>query len=72
MHTYSDPDFGLFLNGTFVWGGFSCTPNTEETLTGMLIPGDYVLDLIDFRFADADTIAAYPDRVCMDVSIIPN
>ena len=72
VHTYSDPDFGLFLNGTFVWGGFSCTPNREETLTNPLTPGDYVLDLIDFRFADVDTITDYPDRVCIDVSVTPN
>ena len=72
VHTYSDPDFGLFLNGVPVWGGFSCTPNREETVTNTLVPGTYTLDLLEFRFADEDTVVPYPERVCYEVSATPN
>ena len=78
VHTYSDPDFGLFLNDTpppdirQKAGGYSCTPNREELTTGTLIPGTYVMDLTDYRVADEDTISGYPNRICIDVTVTPN
>jgi len=72
VHTYSDPDFGIFLNGAQVGGGYSCTPNREETVTNTLVQGMYTLDLQEFRFADEDTVVPYPERVCYAVSATPN
>ena len=71
VHTYSDPDFLLFNSGQIVWGGQSCTPNLEVTTTNVLNPGNYVLDIADFRHADPDTIDGYPERICFDVSMSP-
>jgi hypothetical protein len=72
VHTHSDPDIGLFFNGTQVWSGLSCTPNREETSTPVLVPGTYILDLIDFRFGDEDTVAGYPERICFGIAVSPN
>jgi hypothetical protein len=73
VHTHSDPDFGLFFNGTQVWRGLSCTPNREETLSPLILaPGTYILDVIEFRFADEDTVAGYPESVCFGITVSPN
>ena len=72
VHTYSDPDFGVFSNGTLVWGGFACTPNTEDTVTNTLGVGTYLIDIRDFRFGDDQTIAGYPREVCFAISATLN
>jgi hypothetical protein len=72
VHTYSDPDFELLLNGSSQAFGFSCTPNREELTTGTLNPGTYVMDLSDYRMGDEDTISSYPNRICIDVTVTPN
>ncbi|MBT8066267.1 MAG: PKD domain-containing protein [Gammaproteobacteria bacterium] len=72
VHTYSDPDFRVLRNGVQQAFGFSCTPNQEELTTGTLIPGTYVMAVTDYRVADEDTIAGYPNRICIDVTVTPN
>ncbi|HEY5642680.1 MAG TPA: hypothetical protein VIS31_07370, partial [Woeseiaceae bacterium] len=69
VHTYSDPDILLFRSGRIVGGGQSCEPNQEVATTNFLDPGIYLLDVTDFRHADSDTIAGYPERVCFNVSM---
>ena len=65
----SDPDFLVWRNGQLFVLGFGCEPNNEVTTTnGMLSAGDYVIDLNDFRHSDQDSPAAYPARVCFDVT----
>lgn len=72
VHTYSDPDYGVFSNGTQVWGGYSCTPNTEDTLSNTLSAGNYLIDIRDYRFGDDKTIAGYPSEVCFTISATQN
>lgn len=72
VHTFSDPDFVLDFNGAPIWSGFSCTPNREATTTPPLDPGTHVVALTEYRFADEDTIAAYPQSVCFEVTATPN
>lgn len=72
VHTYSDPDFNIFRGGTFIRQSAECEPNIESTTTGNLVPATYLIDLTEFRFADEDTIAGYPNRVCFDVSAVQN
>jgi K319L-like, PKD domain len=72
VHTYSDPDYGVFLNGVQKWGGYSCTPNTEDTLTNTLVAGNYLLDIRDYRFGDDQTIDGYPSEVCFAISATLN
>ena len=72
VQTYSDPDFRVLRNGVQQAFGFSCTPNQEELTTGTLIPGTYVMAVTDYRVADEDTIAGYPNRMCIDVTVTPN
>ncbi len=68
VHTYSDPDFNIFRGSTFVGQSVGCVPNNESVTTANLVPATYLIDLSEFRFADEDTIAGYPERVCFDVS----
>lgn len=71
VHTYSDPDWILFSAGGTRgdWIGLSCTPNAEVVTTSALAVGTYVFAVTDFRHADEDTVAGYPERVCYDVSV---
>ena len=71
VHTYSDPDWVLFSAGRTRSDliGLSCTPNAEVVTTNALPIDTYVLDLTDYRHADEDTVAGYPERVCYDVSV---
>lgn len=71
-HTYSDPDFGLFLNEEQVWGGYSCNANSEITVSNELLEGTYIMDVTDYRHADDDTVGPYPERVCYDITVTPN
>ena len=72
VHTYSDPDFYLMREGTYLDVGFSCTPNQETITTATLSTGTYLIDPTEYRFADEQTIAGYPDRVCFDVTATVN
>ena len=72
VHTYSDPDFGLFLNETQAWGGYSCDANSEVTVSNALAVGTYVMDVRDYRHGDDDTVGPYPERVCYDITVTPN
>lgn len=66
-HEHSDPDFYVYRNGTFMWFGASCEPNSEVTRTNGLLPaGDYVIDIAEFRHEDDESPANFPDRVCFD------
>lgn len=68
----SDPDAEVFLNGQVVAQGFSGTANVEAFESfGVLAVGNYVMDLTDWRYADEQTVAAYPNRVCFDVTVQP-
>ncbi len=72
VHTYSDPDFYLMREGTYLDAGLSCTPNQESITTTALTPGTYLIDPNEFRFADEQTIAGYPNRVCFDITVTVN
>ncbi|MDJ0699725.1 MAG: hypothetical protein QNJ07_07690 [Woeseiaceae bacterium] len=72
VHTYSDPDFILSREGAYLGFGLSCTPNQETVTTGTLTPGTYLIDPNEYRFADEDTIAGYPNRVCFDITVTVN
>ncbi|MEQ8204741.1 MAG: hypothetical protein RIA65_01095, partial [Woeseia sp.] len=68
----SDPDSEVFLNGQIVAQGFSGTADVEAFDSfGVLAVGNYVMDLTDWRYADEETVAGYPNRVCFDVTVQP-
>ena len=64
-HEHSDPDFWIWQNGVWAGWGVSCEPNSE-TATMLLGAGNYVIDFNEFRHADEDTPAGFPDQVCFD------
>ena len=67
---HSDPDIGIYQNGTFVGGGFSCQPNSEvTTLPGL--SGRYVLDVVEFRYLDDESPVGFPEQTCFDITITP-
>ena len=70
-HRYSDPDFFVYQNGTIVAGGTGCTPNQEITpLPFNLSAGEHVMSVLEFRFADDDTVAGFTDeRICFDITV---
>jgi hypothetical protein len=66
-HEHSDPDLAVWQDGNFVWFGFSCEPNSEVTTTnGSLAAGDYVIDINEYRHADEDSPAGFPEQICFD------
>ncbi len=68
----SDPDANVYLNGQFVAQGLSGDANSESfTSFNVLAIGNYVMDLTEFRFADDETVAGFPNRVCFDVTVQP-
>jgi hypothetical protein len=69
-HEHSDPDIAIFQNGNFVWGGFSCEPNSEVTRSPVL-SGRYVLDVVEFRYLDEDSPPGFPEQTCFDITITP-
>jgi hypothetical protein len=69
----SDPDVLVVLNGQPMNTGdlgFSGVAN-EEAFTLNLAAGDYVLDLVEFRYQDEESPADYPARACFDVTVMP-
>ena len=67
VHVHSDPDFYVYLNGSLMWVGGSCVPNTEVSPTNGALPaGDYVIDLNEFRHEDEDSPGGFPEQVCFD------
>ena len=67
---HSDPDISVRQNGQLVVLGLGCTPNVEVATSGqVLAEGDYVIDLTDFRHADEDSPAGFPEQVCFDVAV---
>ncbi len=69
-HEHSDPDIGIYQNGTIVWGGFSCEPNSEVT-TSPVLSGRYVLDVVEFRYLDDESPVGFPEQTCFDITITP-
>lgn len=75
----SDPDILIVRNGVVqnrVLGedlqGFSGVANEESFTTVDVLPaGDYVLDLVEFRYRDPESPADYPERTCFDVTVAP-
>ena len=68
----SDPDIDLFRNGQVVARGISGDANEEVLRTPILVgPDIYVADLREFRYADPDSPADFPGRMCFDVSMSP-
>lgn len=85
----SDPDLYFYLNGNVqnavVGGqpqGLSGDANRETfTTPGILQPGNYVMDVVEFRHRDPDTdrsagpapedADSFPDRSCFDMTIQP-
>jgi hypothetical protein len=67
---HSDPDIAIFQNGNFVWGGFSCEPNSEVTRSPVL-SGRYVLDVVEFRYLDDESPVGFPEQTCFDITITP-
>ncbi len=71
-HEHSDPDFYVYQNGSFMWFGASCEPNSEVTATNGALPaGDYVIDIQEFRHEDEESPGNYPDQVCFDFTAGP-
>ena len=68
IHEHSDPDIAIFQNGNLVWGGFSCEPNSEVTISPVL-SGRYVLDIVEFRYLDEDSPVGFPEQTCFDITI---
>jgi hypothetical protein len=67
IHVHSDPDLYVSSNGSLMWIGASCEPNSEVTTTpGALAAGDYVIDINEFRHEDEDSPVGFPDQVCFD------
>ncbi len=67
-HQHSNPDIAIFQNGNFVFGGRSCEPNSEVTISPILF-GRYVLDVFEFRHLDEDTPLGFPKQTCFDITI---
>ncbi len=68
----SDPDIFIYDRGRLVGFGNSGVANSESfTTQRTLNPGTHVADLHEFRFRDDESPAAFPGRVCFDVSIAP-
>ncbi len=67
---HSDPDIGIYQNGSMVWGGFSCEPNREVT-TSPVLSGRYVLEVVEFRYLDEDSPGGFPEQTCFDITIAP-
>jgi hypothetical protein len=75
----SDPDILIQLNGVPqnqpVNGelqGFSGEANEEIfTTPDEMVPGEYVMALVEFRYLDEATVADYPARSCFDVTVTP-
>lgn len=68
LRKHSDPDFYLVRRGQRVLEGDSCEANSEIA-SGSLSAGDYVIDLLEFRYADKLTPSEYPGRTCFDISV---
>jgi hypothetical protein len=67
VHVHSDPDLYVSSNGSLMWIGGSCEPNSEVTTTpGALAAGDYVIDINEFRHEDEDSPPGFPEQVCFD------
>jgi len=67
VNQHSDPDFLVWRNGQLFFSGFSCEPNAETPPpSGLLAAGEYVIDINEFRHADDDSPAAFPERICFD------
>jgi hypothetical protein len=68
----SDPDIDIHRNGRLIVRGISGDANREIFTTPVLSgPDIYVADLREFRYADPDSPATFPDRICFDVSMTP-
>ncbi len=66
----SDPDLFVFQRGDFVAFGISGEANSEVFDSQNPLPaGQYIADLLEFRFQDPDSPTNYPGRICFDVSI---
>jgi hypothetical protein len=69
----SDPDMFIYERGRLVGFGNSGVANSETFTTQLsLNTGTHVADLHEFRFRDDESVAAFPGRVCFDVTIAPN
>ncbi len=67
-HEHSDPDIGIYQNGNFIWGGFSCEPNSEVT-TSPVLSGRYVIDIVEFRYRDEESPVGFPEQTCFDITV---
>ena len=68
----SDPDLFVYRRGDLVAFGFSGVADSETFVSQPLQAGLHVAELSEFRFRDPNSPADFPDRVCFDVSIVPN
>jgi hypothetical protein len=69
----SDPDVEVRLNGQLVAAGRSGEANRETfTSSSVLQPGNYAIDLVEFRHQDSESINGFPARSCFDVTILPS
>ncbi len=69
IREHSDPDLQLWLNGQRILEARGCEPNQEIATSGVLAPGDYVIDLTEFRYADTESRVTFPEQTCFDVTI---
>ena len=71
IREHSGPDFQLWRSGQLLMQAWSCEPNQEVATSGLLTPGDYVIDLAEFRYADPDSRINFPPQSCFDVTVTP-
>ncbi len=71
IRMHSDPDIAIYRNGQKLWEATSCEANSEVGTTPTLAAGDYVLELVEFRYLDAGSPAGFPEQTCFDVTIGP-
>lgn len=64
--TSSDPDVGVYLNGSLIFVGTSSTNNTE-TITANLNVDEYIVEVHDFSNVDRSTTTG--GNVCFNVSV---
>jgi len=65
----SDPDIYIYLNGDEVAFGESSVADSETFTTPVLGAGVYVADVLEWRYADADSSSDFPDQICFDVTM---
>ena len=67
----SDPDVFIYRGPQLVAIGNSGDDDAETFTTNPLSPGNYVMDLQEWRYSDDDASSDFPEQVCFDVTMGP-